>query len=250
MSSPELHWGLYGWETGKLAYFSARPPPTAQASVSSVTQSHSTLCNPMDWSMPGFPVRHQLLELTQTHVHQVSDAIQPSHLLLSPSLPAFNLSQHQGVFQWVSSSHHAAKVLELQLLHQTCQWILRTSFRIHWFDLLAVQETLKSLLQHHNSKASILWRSSFFMGQLSHPFMTTGKTKVLTRWTFVGKEMSLLFNMLSRFVIAFLPSRHLLISWLQSPPEVFWSPRKESLSLFPLFSHLFATKWWDWMLWS
>ena len=89
------------------------------------------------------------------------------------------------------------------------------SFRMDWFDLLAVKGTLKSLLQHHSSKASILWHSAFFIIQLSHPYMTTGNTIVLTRWTFVGKVMSLLFNMLSRLVIAFLPrSKHLLISWL------------------------------------
>ena len=101
------------------------------------------------------------------------------------------------------------------------------SFRMDWLDLLAVQETLKSLLQHHGSKASILRCSVFFMVQLSHPYLTTGKTIALTRPTFVGKLMSLLFNMLSRLVIAFLPrSKHLLISWLQSPYAVIWSPRK------------------------
>ena len=95
------------------------------------------------------------------------------------------------------------------------------SFRMDWLDLLAVQGTLKSLLQHHSSKASILWRSAFFTVQLSHPYMTTGKTIALTRWTFVGKVMSLLFNMLSRLVMTFLPrSKHLLISWLQSPSTV------------------------------
>ena len=95
---------------------------------SSVTQSYLTLCNAMDYSMPGFPVHHQLLELTQIHVHQVSDAIQPSHPLLFPSPPAFSLSQHQGLFQWVSSSHQVVKVLELQLQHQSFQWIFRTDF--------------------------------------------------------------------------------------------------------------------------
>ena len=95
------------------------------------------------------------------------------------------------------------------------------SFRMDWLNLLAVQETLKSLLQHHSSKASILWRSAFFIVQLSHPCMTTGKTTALTRWIFVGKVMSLFFNMLSRLVITFLPrSKHLLISWLQSPSAV------------------------------
>ena len=102
------------------------------------------------------------------------------------------------------------------------------SFRmVDWLDLLAVQGTLKSLLQHQSSKASILQCSAFFMVRLSHPYMTTGKTIALTRWTFVGKVMSLLFNMLSRFAIAFLPrSKHLLISWLQSPLQWFWKTRK------------------------
>jgi len=101
------------------------------------------------------------------------------------------------------------------------------SFRIDWFDLLTIQGTLNSLLQHHSSKASILWHSAFFMVQLSHPYMTTGNTIALTRWTFVGKVMSLPFNMLSRFVIAFLPkSKHLLILWLQSPFAVILEPKK------------------------
>ena len=101
------------------------------------------------------------------------------------------------------------------------------SFRMDWFDLPAVQGTLKSLLQHHSSKASILWRSAFFTVQLSHPYMTTGKTLALTRRTFVGKVMSLLFNMLSRLIIAFLPkSKCLLISQLQSPSAVIWEPKK------------------------
>ena len=116
------------------------------------------------------------------------------------------------------------------------------SFRIDWFDLLAVQGTLKSLLQYHSSKASILQRSAFFMVQLSHPYMITGKTIVLTKWTLVGKVMSLIFNMLSRLVIAFLPrSKHLLISWLQSPSAVILESRKiKSASV--LFPHLFAMK--------
>ena len=118
------------------------------------------------------------------------------------------------------------------------------SFRIDWFDSLVVQGTLKNLLQHHSLKALILWASAFFMVQLSHPYMTTGKTIALTRWTFVGKVMSLLFNTLSRFVIAVLSrSKRLLILWLQSPSAVIWSPRKWNLTLFPLFPHLFALKW-------
>ena len=116
------------------------------------------------------------------------------------------------------------------------------SFRMDWLDRLAVQGTLKSLLQHHSSKASILWRSAFFTVQLSHPYMTTGKTIALTRWTFVGKVMSLLFNMLSTLVIGFLPrNKCLLISWLQSPSAVILeAPSKKSQPLFPLFTHLFA----------
>ena len=115
------------------------------------------------------------------------------------------------------------------------------SFRSDWCHLLGVQGTLKSFLQHHSSKASILQHSAFFMVQLSHLYMTTGKTIALTRQTFVGKVMSLLFNMLSRLVIAFLPrSKHLFISWLQSPSAVILESPQNSLSLFSLFPHLFA----------
>ena len=124
-------------------------------SSSSVTQSWPNLCNPMDCSMPGFPVHHQLPELAQTHVYWVGDAIQPSHPLSSPSPPAFNLSQHQGLFQWVSSLHQVAKVLEFQLQHPSNAYLVLISFRIDWLDLLALQGTLKSLLQHHSSKESI-----------------------------------------------------------------------------------------------
>ena len=174
---------------------------------SSVAQSCPTLRDPMDCSMPGFPVHHQLSQPTQTHVHRASDAIQPSYSLLSPSPPAFNLSQCQGLFQWAGSSHQVAKVLEFQLQHQSFQWIFRTDFlpRIEWFDLFAVQGTLKSLLQSHRSKASILRCSAFFIVQLSHPYIITRKTTALTRWTFVGKLMYLLLNMLWKLVIAFLP---------------------------------------------
>ena len=181
---------------------------------SSVAQSFLTLCNPKNRSTPGLPVHHQLLEFTQTHVHQVGDAIQPSHPLLSPSPPAFNLSQHQGLFQWVNSLHQVAKVMEFQLQHQSFQWTPRTDlFRMDWLDLLVVQGTLKSLLQHHSLKASILQCSAFFIVQISHPYMTTEKTIALTRRTFVGKVMSLIFNMLPRLVITFLPrSKYLLIS--------------------------------------
>ena len=134
---------------------------------------------------------------------------------------AFNVSQDQGLFKWVSSSYQVAKVLEFQLQHQSFNelgWngisvkLGLISFRIDWLDLLAFRGTLKSLLQHHRSKASIPQHSVFFIVQFSHPYVTTGKTIALTRWTFVGKVMSLLFHTLSRLVIAFLPgSKHLLI---------------------------------------
>ena len=132
---------------------------------SSVAKSCLTLCDSIDCSKPGFPVHHQLLELTQTQVHEVGDAIQPSPPLLSPSPPAFNLPQHHGLFQWASSSHQVAKVLEFQLQHQSSGLI---SFQIDCCDLLAVEGTLKSLLQHHSSKASLLQCSAFFIVQLSH----------------------------------------------------------------------------------
>ena len=123
--------------------------------------------------------------------------------------------------------------------------------RMDWLDLLAVQGTLKSLLQHHSSKASILWSSAFFIVQFSHPHIITGKTIALTRWTFVGQVMSLLFNMLSRMVIAFLPrSKCLLIAWLQSPSAVILEPKKIKSVIFSLTPHLFAMKWWDQMPWS
>ena len=122
------------------------------------------------------------------------------------------------------------------------------SFRMDWFDLLVVQGAIKSLLQHHCSKASTLWCSVFLMVQLSHPYMTTGKTIALSGWTIVGKVLSLFFNILSRFVIAFLPrSKHLLISWPQSPSSVILMPEKINLILCPWFPHLFAMKRWDQM---
>ena len=121
----------------------------------------------------------------------VGDAIQPSHPLSSPSPPAHNLSQHQDLFKWISSSHQVAKVLGFQLQNQAFQLTPRTDpFKMDWLDLIAVQGTLKSLLQHHSSKASILWHSAFLIVQLSHPYMTTGKTIALTGWIFVGKVMS------------------------------------------------------------
>ena len=179
-------------------------------------------------STPGFPVHHQLPELAQTHGHCIGDAIQPSHPLLSPSPPAFNLSQHQGLFQWASSSHRRPKHWSFSFsFSPSNEYSVLISFRVDWLDLLAVQGTLKSLLQHHSSTPSVFRCSAFLTVQLSHPYMLTGKTIALTRWTFVGKVMSLFFNMLSRLVITFLPrSKHLLISWLQSPSAVNLKPKK------------------------
>ena len=151
--------------------------------VSSLRQSCPTLCDPMDCSMPGFPVHYQLLEqFTQTHVHWVGDAVQSSHPLLSLSPPAFNISQHQGLFKWVSYSHGWPRYWSFSFsICPSNEYSGLISFRVDWLDLLAVQGTLKSLLWHHSSKALILWHSVFFTVQLAHPYMTTGKTIALTR---------------------------------------------------------------------
>ena len=186
----------------------------------SVTKSCLTLCEPVDCSKPGSFVLHCLLEFAQIHVHWVGLILCLSNVSSSvPPSPALNISQHQGLFQRVGSLHQVAKVLELQLQHQSFQWIFRVDFLYDWlvWSPLSPRDSLKSLLQHHNSKASILRCSAFFMVQLSHPYMATEKTIALTIWGFVGKVMSLLFNMLSRFVIAFPPrGKCLLFSWLQS----------------------------------
>ena len=146
---------------------------------SSVAQSCPTLCEPMNRSTPGLLVQHQLPEFTQTHVHCVADAIQPSHPLPSPSPPAPSPSQHHGLFQWVNSLHEVAKGLEFCFsISPSNEHPGLISFRMDWWDLLAVQGTLKSLLQHHSSKASILRHSAFFIVQLSYPYMTTRKTIV------------------------------------------------------------------------
>ena len=168
----------------------------------------------MNCSMPELPVHHQLPEFTQTHVDQVSDAIQPSHPLSAPSPPSPNPSQHQGLFNESILRMRWPKYWSFSFsIPPSKEHPGVISFSMDWLDLLTVQGTLKSLLQHHSSKASILRCSAFLTVQLSHPYMTTGKTIVLTRWTFVGKVMSLLFNMLSRLIITFLPRRkHLLIS--------------------------------------
>ena len=205
----------------------------------SVTQLCLTLWDPMYCSTPGFPVHHQLPELAQTRVHWVGDAIQPSHPLLFPPPPAFNLSQDQGLFQWGSSLHQVFSI------SPSNEYSGLISFRMDWLYLLAVQGTLKSLLQHHSSKASVLPCSAFFIVQFSHPYMNTVKTITLTTWTFVSKVMSLLYNMPSRLVIDFFSrSKHLLISWLQSPSAVILESKKIK------FSVTVSMKWLGLMPWS
>ena len=207
---------------------------------SEVTQSCPTLCDPMHCSTPGLPVHHQLPEFTQTHVHRVSDAIQQSHPLSSPSPPAPNPSQHQGLSNESTLHMRWPKYWSFSFSISPSKEIPGLiSFRMDWLDLLAVQGTLKSLLQHHSSKASILWCSAFFTVQLSHPYTATGKNRALTRLTLVGKVMSLLLNMLSRLVITFLPrTKCLLISWLQSSTAVILEPpeiKSANFHCFPIY---------------
>ena len=198
----------------------------------------------MDCSTPRLRVHRQHPDGFLSHLTQVSGPwVRPAysnscplswwcHPTISSSVTPFSSCLHSfpasGSFQMISSSDQVDKVLEFQLQHQNFQWIsVLISFGMDWLDLLVVQGTLKSLLQHHSSEASILQCSAFFIVQLSHPYMTTGKTIALTRWTFVGKVISLPFNKLSRLVITFLPrSKHLLISWLQSPSAVILEPPK------------------------
>ena len=150
--------------------------------ISSVTQSCPTFCDPMNRSTPGLPVYHQLPEFTQTHDHRVGDAIQSSHPLSSPSPPALNPSQHQGLFNESTLHMRWPKYWSFSFsISPSNEHPGLTSFRMDWVDLLTVQGTLKSLFQHHSSKASILWLSAFFTVQLSHPYLTTGKTIALTR---------------------------------------------------------------------
>ena len=208
-------------------------------------------------STPGFPVHHQFLETTQTHVHCVGDAIQPSHPLLSPSLlpsffPSIRVFSNELVLH-IRCPNYWSFSFSISPSNEYSELI---SFKMDWMHLLAVQGTLKSLFQHHSSKASILWHSAFFIIQLSHPYTTTGKTIALTRRTFVDKVMSLPFNILYRLIIAFLPrGKHLLISWLQSPSEVILEPKRiksitvSIVEILPLFPHLFAMKWWDRIPW-
>ena len=220
-------------------------------SFSSVAQLCPSLCKPMDGSTPGFPVHHQLTELNQTHVHQVCDTIQPSHPRSSPFSSCLQSFPAWGSFpisHFFPSGGQSIGSFSFSISPSSEYWGL-IPFRMDCLDMLPVQGTLKSLLQHHSSKASILQCSAFFIVQLSHPYMTTGKTMALTRQTFVDNVISLLFNTLFRLVIAFLPrSKCLLISWLQSPSAVILEPPKIK-SLTVSIVYLFAMKWWDWMPW-
>ena len=205
----------------------------------------------MDCCMPGFPVLHYLLEFAQHHVRRVSDASNHVVLccpLLPPSvLPSIRVFSNESALR-IRWPEYWSLSFSISPSNEYSRLI---SFRMDWLDLLVVKRSLKSLLQHYSSKASVVWHSAFFMVQLSHLYMTTGKTIALTGWMFVSKVMSLLFSILSRFVIAsLLRSKRLLISWLQSPSAVILKPKKISLSLFPLFLHLFDMKSWDWMPWS
>ena len=194
----------------------------------SVTKFCLTFCNAINCSTAGLPI----LTISQSLLKLMSiESVMPSsHLILChpllflPSIfPSVRVFSNDSALciRWPKYWSFSFSI------SPSNEYSGLISFRIDWFDLLAVQGTLKSLLQHHSSKASVLQCSAFFIPQLSHPYMTTGKTIALTRQTFVGKVMSLLFNMLSRLVIAFLPrSKRFLISWLQSPSAWFWSPRK------------------------
>ena len=182
------------------------------------------LCNPMNCNTPGFSVLHYLLEFAQTHVHWVSDAIQPSHPLSLPSLPAFNLSHH--LFQWVSPLLQVAKVLELQ--HQSFQWIVRVVFLYQWlvWSLCCPRDSQESFLapQFKSINSSAL---SLLYGPTLTSAHDHGKNHSFDIRTFVGKVKSLFFNMLFRFVIVFLPScKCLSISWPQSPSAVILEPKK------------------------
>ena len=208
---------------GPLMHMPGRP-------ISSATQSCPTLCDPMDCSTPwtGLPVHHQLPEFPK--LMSVESLMLSNHLILCcPFLLPPSIFPSTRVFSNESALHiRWPKDWSFSVnISPSNEHSGLTSFRMDWLYLLEVQGTLKSLLQHHSSKASILKCSAFFTVQLSHPYMTTGKTIALTRWTFVGKVMSLLFNMLSMLVITFLPSsKRLLISWLQSLSAVILEPPK------------------------
>ena len=219
-------------------------------------QSCPTLWDPTNHSTPGLPSPTSRVYPNSIESAQMSiECVMPSNhlilchlLLLLPSIfPSIRVFSNESTLRirwpkyWSFSFSISPSNEHPGLI----------SIRMDWLDLLAVQGTLKRIFQHHSSKASIIWCSAFFIVQLSHLYMTTGKAIALTRWTFVDKVMSLLFNLLSMLVITFLPrSKRLLISWLQSQSSVILESKKQSQPLFPLFPHLFALKWWDQMPWS
>ena len=249
-TSPELQHQRFPMPTHSLCLLSYCPlphphpfPPRLMqcpltSSLSSVTQLCATLCDPIGCSMPGLPVHHQLPEFIQTRVHclwchpTISSSVIPfsSHLQSFPGSGSFPMSQF-----FTSGGPSIGVSASTSVLPMNIQdW-----FPLGWTGWISfLSKGLKNLLQHHSSKASILWCSAFFIVQLSHRHITTGKTIALTRRTFAGQGMSLLFNMLSRLVIAFLPrSKHLLISWLQSPSAVILEPQNtKSYSLIVSFT--------------
>ena len=205
----------------------------------------------MTCSTPGFSVHHCLPEFAQTHVRWVDVAIQPSHPLspiFSSCLQSFPASGSFPVSQFFASSGQSIGVLA-SAVSPSNEYPGLISFRIDWLDLLAVQGTLKSLLQHHSLKASILWHSVFFMVQLSHTYMTTGKTIALTIQIFVNKVMSLLLKTLAKFDIAILARIKYFMVAVNCPHQ-FWSPRKWNLTLVETFSPSIWHEWQDWMPWS
>ena len=190
------------------------PTPEESVQFSSVAQSFPTIYDPMNRSTPGLPVHHQLLEFTQTHIHRVSNA---SHLilcrpllLLLPIPPSIKVFSNESTLRMRWPKYWSFSIS----ISPSKEHPGLISFRMDWLDLFAVQGTLRSLLQHHGSKASILQCSAFFTVQLSHPYMTSGKIIALTRQTFVDKVLSLLFNMLSRLVIIFLPRSKCLFNFM------------------------------------
>ena len=192
----------------------------------SVAKLCPTLCDLINCSLPGFLVLDCLPEFVQTQIHWVGNAIQPSYPLSPPSSLAFNLSQPQGLFQWIGSSHTVAKVWEFQLQHQSFQWIFRV-FPLGLTGLILLFKGLSRVFSNTTVQKHQFFSTQSSLQSNSHLYLTTEKTTALTRQTFVGKLMSLLFNTLSRFVIAFVPrSKHLLILWLQSPSTVILESRK------------------------
>ena len=231
--SPFLHYFLNNWTSWNwnYNYLTSYSIQFSRSVVSDSLRSHGL-------QNTRLPVHQQLTEFTESHVHWVSDA--PNHLILchpfSSRLQFFPASGSFQMSQFFASGGQSIGVSASASVHSN-EYSGLISFRRHWLDLPAVQGTLKSLLQHHSSKASILQHSASFIIQLPHPYMTTGKTTALTRWNFVDKIMSLLFNMLSRLGIAFLPkSKHLLISQLQSPSAViFGAPKYKVCHCFHCF---------------